>query len=105
MPSCRVVAGPGSGKTRVLISRIAHLLNHHQVPAYQVLAITFTNEVQMGVEILHEDIAYGGDINKLYCSKLLCCHACEGGNLGAAGTVNIMTEVHYRPLDTGALVL
>ena len=47
MSRCRVVAGPGSGKTRVLISRIAHLLHHHQVPAYQVLAITFTNKVGM----------------------------------------------------------
>ena len=41
----RVVAGPGSGKTRVLTSRVAHLLHHHQVPSYQVLAITFTNKV------------------------------------------------------------
>lgn len=35
-----------AGKTRVLISRIAHLLFHYRVPAWQVLAITFTNKVR-----------------------------------------------------------
>ena len=37
-----VVAGPGSGKTRTLTHRIAHLVTHHSVPPEQCLAITFT---------------------------------------------------------------
>lgn len=38
-----IVAGPGSGKTRVLIYRIAHLINTVAKP-YQILALTFTNK-------------------------------------------------------------
>ena len=73
-----VLAGPGSGKTRVLTHRVAWLLSMELVPPWQVLAVTFTNKAAREMRtrldgMLERDAARGLAIGTFHatCARIL----------------------------------
>ncbi len=81
-----IVAGAGSGKTRVLTSRIAHIIKDKKAFPNQIIAVTFTNkaakEMQIRVSNILKKEATGlswlGTFHSI-CAKLLRKHASAVG--------------------------
>ncbi len=61
-----IVAGAGSGKTKVLTTRIAHLMAHYNVDSFNILALTFTNKAAKEMKERVEHILGNGDARNLY---------------------------------------
>ncbi len=72
-----VLAGPGSGKTRVLTHRIAYVVDHLGVQPHKILAVTFTNkaarEMEARVERLLETKMKGAWLGTFHaiCARIL----------------------------------
>lgn len=71
-----VSAGAGSGKTRLLTYRIAYLITEKQIPAYRILAITFTNKAAGEMKDRITKIAPDGDLVTVctfhsFCARML----------------------------------
>lgn len=62
---CMIIAGAGSGKTRVLIYRIAHLIKEHNVDPFSILALTFTNKAAKEMQHRIESMV-GSDAKNLW---------------------------------------
>lgn len=81
-----VVAGPGSGKTRVLTHRIANLIAKHNVSPHNILAVTFTNKASgeikaRAAKLLNtsgSSIPWAGTFHSI-CSRIL---RKDGGKIG-----------------------
>ena len=88
-----IVAGAGSGKTKVLTSRIAHIIKQKKAFPNQILAVTFTNkaakEMQNRVSSILKKEAVGlswlGTFHSI-CAKLLRKHA-SAANLNSNFTI------------------
>src|SRR3982751_4271400 len=98
-----IVAGAGSGKTKVLTTRIAHLLSAHNIDAFNILALTFTNKAAAEMKERVEKILGNTEARNLYIGTFHSVFArilrAEGPKIGYPNNFTI-----YDPDDAKSVV-
>lgn len=99
-----ILAGAGSGKTKVLTTRISHLIKEGNIPPHRILAVTFTNkaagEMKERIATLIGDSAKGLWLGTFHSIGLRILRA-EGRHIGITDGFNITV---YNDDDQVALV-
>ena len=95
-----IVAGAGSGKTKVLTSRIANIIKEKKAFPNQILAVTFTNKAAKEMHIRVSNILGSSATNLSWlgtfhsiCAKLLRKHA-SAVNLNSNFTIIDLSLIH-----------
>jgi len=86
-----VLAGPGTGKTKVVTSKIAHLIQDKGLKAEEILALTFSNKASLEMEkrvkeLIPEAIGFQISTFHSFCNEVVRTHSLELG-LDASGSV------------------
>lgn len=99
---CMIIAGAGSGKTRVLTMRIAHLIKAKGVDPFHILALTFTNKAAKEMRDRIEGVV-GNEARNIWMGTFHSIFArilrAEGGKLGYPGNFTI-----YDTEDSKSLI-
>ena len=69
----RVIAGAGSGKTRVLANRFAYLVNEIGIDPAHILCMTFTNKAAGEMKKRIHKLVSMGAVNDYICTVHKCC--------------------------------
>ncbi len=99
-----IIAGAGSGKTRIITSRIISLINDHNVFPSEIVALTFTNKAanemkdRIAASIDKRGLPFIGTFHS-YCLRLLK----ENQHLITTPFISIMDEDDQRKLITAIL--
>ena len=104
-----VLAGAGSGKTRVLTSRIAYIISEGKAELPSILAITFTNKAAGEMKSRLENMLGGGEGKWICTIHSMCVKILRefGGRIGIKPNFSIYSEVErnniikkvYKELD------
>ncbi|MEA4907475.1 MAG: UvrD-helicase domain-containing protein [Anaerolineaceae bacterium] len=88
-----VLAGPGSGKTRVLTNRIAYLVQAMGVRPYHILAVTFTNKAAREMQTRLERL-FGATLDGIWL-----------GTFHAACARILRREADYLPVSSSFVIM
>ncbi|KAG8733482.1 hypothetical protein FRC11_005866 [Ceratobasidium sp. 423] len=101
----QILAGPGSGKTRVLTCRVANLVISHGVPASSICAVTFTNKAAAEMRVRLTRLVGPSETSRLMIGTFHAICANYLRNDESKKTVTTLLQKHTPELESAGLDL